>query len=195
MVTGWLHFLAIGLYRLCWVVCWLWACLDFCVGSICFVCGVVISFAKGWTLWLDLLAGFLFSAVFELLGCLYRFRFCCYISACVPTCLFICSFTVSHLHRFQLTLEIFDTRLTCIWFTLWNLFHFWVLFSVIFLRWSSFLNLVFLFGLSFTWTSRNVHRNRILLEVPKFSLSFPPEFRARSLTATLILFSGSKFGF
>ena len=41
---------------------------------------------------MDLLAGFLLSAISELLGCLYRFRFCGYMSACVPTCLFICPF-------------------------------------------------------------------------------------------------------
>ena len=38
---------------------------------------------------MDLLAGFLLSAISELLGCLDRFCFCGDVSACVPTCLFI----------------------------------------------------------------------------------------------------------
>ena len=45
------------------------------------------------------------------------------------TCL-TCLFTSSHIPRFQFTLEIFETCFTCLWFTLWNLSHFWVLFSV-----------------------------------------------------------------
>ena len=41
---------------------------------------------------MDLLAGFLLSAISELLGYLDRFCFCGDVSACVPTCLLISLF-------------------------------------------------------------------------------------------------------
>ena len=127
---------------------------------------------------------------------IYEFQFTLWNRSDSQTCLFVYLF----IHSFTPSQISTHSR------NLWNSSHMYLVHSLKlvsllgsflchFLRWSSFLNLVFLFGLSFTWTLRNVHRNRILLEVPKFSLSFSPRFRARSLTATLILFSGSKFGF
>ena len=90
-------------------------------------------------------------------------------------CLFICSFTVSHLHRFQLTLEIFETRLTCIWFTLWNLFHFGFL-SLSFFKMVEFSEFNFSFRTELHLNFWEIfHRNRILLEVPKFHFRLPPD--------------------
>ena len=45
-----------------------------------------------------------------------------------------------------------------------------------FLRWSSFLNLIFLFGTELHLNFLEIfHRNRILLEVPKFHFRLPPD--------------------